>query len=422
MSPARSAATPFVAVQNGTVAVPAPASEHPATVRSTYKEAPAASATRGTVSPVTAAASSVDVAMRRWRTRRPGFDIIDSALRGSGSLLRLGSARGGRTTRTTYVGYVVLRRRGSYARRVADDPLLSIAEELYSLPPGEFTGTRNQWAKQTKGDGDAELAKRVTELRKPSVAAWVVNMLMRHQGDQMSQVLDLGASLRQAQSDLDGDALRELTRQRRQLTTAVTRQGRTLAGELGQKVTEAVADQVQDTLHAAMVDEDAAAAVRSGLLVSALAATGVGSADVVDAVAVPAAIGMTPRPRAMPERKRPELSVVPEPEPAPDEAEREREAARSAARAEVDRAVSEADEARRKVRKAEKRVGKVQARTLQAAEELEEARGRVAELEHELESLDDDAAAAEEKKEKAAERYVEAQEVLEQKRAALDRL
>ena len=305
---------------------------------------------------------------------------------------------------------------------MADDPLLSIAEELYSLAPGEFTGTRNQWAKQTKGDGDAELAKRVTELRKPSLAAWVVNMLMRHQGDQMSQVLDLGASLRQAQSDLDGDALRELTRQRRQLTTAVTRQGRTLAGELGQKVTESVADQVQDTLHAAMVDEDAAAAVRSGLLVSALAATGVGSADVVDAVAVPAAIGMTPRPRAMPERKRPALSVVPQPEPAPDEAEREREATRAAARAEVDRAVSEADEARRKVRKAEKRVGKVQARTLQAAEELEEARGRVAELEHELESLDDDAVAAEEKKEKAAERYVEAQEVLEQARAALDGL
>jgi hypothetical protein len=312
--------------------------------------------------------------------------------------------------------------RGSYARRVATDPLLSIAEELYSLPPAEFTGTRNQWAKQTKGDGDAELAKRVTELRKPSVAAWVVNMMMRHQGDQMAQVLDLGASLRQAQSDLDGDALRELTRQRRQLTTAVTRQGRTLAGELGQKVTEAVADQVQDTLHAAMVDEDAAAAVRSGLLVSALAATGVGSADVVDAVAVPAAIGMTPRPRAMPERKRPDLSVVPDPEPAPDDAKREREAAQASARAAVDRAVAEADEARRRVRKAEKRIGKVQARTLQAAEELEEARGRVAQLEHELETLDDDAAAAEEKKEKASERYVEAQEVLEQARAALDEI
>jgi hypothetical protein len=116
---------------------------------------------------------------------------------------------------------------------VATDPLLSIAEELYSLPPTEFTGTRNQWAKQTRADGDPELAKRVGELRKPSVSAWVVNMMMRHQGEQMAQVLDLGASLRQAQSDLDGDALRELTRQRRQLTTAVTHQGRTLAAELG---------------------------------------------------------------------------------------------------------------------------------------------------------------------------------------------
>lgn len=311
----------------------------------------------------------------------------------------------------------------SYARPVAADPLLPIAEELYALLPGEFTGTRNQWAKQTKSDGDAELAKRVTDLRKPSVAAWVVNMMMRHQGEQMSQVLDLGASLRQAQADLDADALRELTRQRRQLTTAVTRQGRTLAGELGQKVTETVADQVQDTLHAAMVDEQAAAAVRSGLLVSPLAATGVGAADVVDAVAVPAAIGMTPRPRPMPERKRAGLAAVPDPEPAPDEAERAREAAQQAqekaAREEVERAVAAADEARRKVRKAEKRVTKVQARTLQAAEELEEARRRVVDLEHELETLDDEAVAADERKERADERYAEAQEQLEQARTAL---
>ena len=181
---------------------------------------------------------------------------------------------------------------------MATDPLLSIAEELYALPPAQFTGTRNQWARQTKAEGDPALATRVTALRKPSLSAWVVNMMMRHQGEQMAQVLELGASLRRAQADLDGDALRELTRQRRQLTTAVTRQGRTLAGDLGQKVTEPVADQVQETLHAAMVDEDAAAAVRSGMLVTALAATGVGAADVVDAVAVPAAIGMAPHDRA----------------------------------------------------------------------------------------------------------------------------
>ncbi len=299
------------------------------------------------------------------------------------------------------------------------DPLLSIAEELYSLPPGEFTGTRNQWAKQTRTDGDADLAKRVSELRRPSVAAWVVNMMMRHQGEQMAQVLDLGDALRAAQSDLDGDALRDLTRQRRQLTTAVTRQGRELAAELGQKVTEAVADQVQGTLHAAMVDEDAASAVRSGLLVTALAATGVGAADVVDAVAVPAAIGMTPRPRPMPERKRAELAAVPDPEPAPDEEAQARAAERKAAEEAVERARGAADDARKRLRKARRRVEKVQARTLQTAEELEEVRRRVAELEHELETLDDEAVTADEKAERSETRYAEAQEALEQAQSDL---
>ncbi len=162
---------------------------------------------------------------------------------------------------------------------------------------------------------------------------------------------------------------------------------------------------MQDTLHAAMVDEDAAAAVRSGMLVTALAATGVGKADVVDAVAVPAAIGMTPaaarrcRPRA-----RPGCRVVPDPEPAPDE---EKAGAGRPRLAAAQQAVDAAAVARptrpgRRSRKAHKRRSRrSQARTLQAAEELEEARRRVAELEHEIEILDEEAAATEHKVERA---------------------
>ena len=300
---------------------------------------------------------------------------------------------------------------------MATDPLLSIAEELYALSPGEFTGTRNQWAKQAKADGDKELASRVTELRKPSMAAWVVNMLVRHQADEMAQVLDVGASLRQAQENLDGDALRELTRQRRQLTTAVTHQGRVLAGDLGQKVTQAVADQVESTLHAAMVDEQAAAALRSGMLVSALTATGVGDVDVVEAVAVPSAIGLTARPRTMPAKKRAELSVVPDPEP--DREQQAREAERAAAQKAVDEAVAAADDAQKRLRKATKRVKRIEARTLQVADELEEARRRVADLEHEQEVLDDEAVTADEKRERAEQRYTAAQEALEKAQAAL---
>ena len=50
----------------------------------------------------------------------------------------------------------------------------------------------------------------------------------------------------------------------------MTTRARGVAGSLGTKVTPAVADQVESTLTAAMVDEGAARAVRSGLLVAAI--------------------------------------------------------------------------------------------------------------------------------------------------------
>lgn len=306
---------------------------------------------------------------------------------------------------------------------MAAEELLSIAEELYALPPGEFTGTRNQWAKQTKAAGDPALAIRVTELRKPSTAAWVVNMMVRHQADQMTQVLDLGASLRQAQDDLDADALRELTRQRRALTAAVTTQGRRLAGDLGQRVTEQVADQVQGTLHAAMVDEGAAAAVRSGLLLTHLVSTGVEGLDVGETVAVPEAIGVTARPRSRPAARRPGLAVVPDREPEASDEDRQERAARQAARREaqeaLDAAVTLADEAQRRLRKARRRVTKVEARTLQTGTELDEARRRVAELEHEQEALDEASVAADEKVSRAEERYAVAQQAVQDAKAAV---
>ena len=314
------------------------------------------------------------------------------------------------------------------------DPLLSIAEELYSLAPGEFTGTRNEWARQTRADGDRELAERVTALRRPSTAAWVVNMLMRHQAEQMTQVLDLGASLRRAQADLDGDALRELTHQRRRLTTVLTQQGRELARDLGQKVTGSVAEQVEDTLHAAMVDEGAAAAVRSGMLVAALTATGVEQADVADALAVPAALGLAPRARTRPAARRTALHAVPEKPRAsgdpgdPGDADvatrarqrEEAEARRRARQQSLDEARAAADEEKRRLRKARKRVSRLEARTLQVADELEQLRGRAAELEHELDTLDERSDRARTRRDRVEERYAQAHDALSAAETSLD--
>ena len=135
--------------------------------------------------------------------------------------------------------------------RVADHELLEIADELYALRSGDFTPARDARAKELKG---TDLAAPVKALKKPSLAAWVVNLLVRRDADQVDQVLSLGAALREAAAGMDGDELRNLTKQRRQLTAAVTTGARALAASGGVKVTQAVADQVEATLTAAMVD------------------------------------------------------------------------------------------------------------------------------------------------------------------------
>jgi hypothetical protein len=167
--------------------------------------------------------------------------------------------------------------------------LAQVANELYGLPPSEFVATRAARATQASGE-DKTLAAEIRRLPKPSVAAYVVNQLVRSYHDDLEQLIELGAALRQAQVGLDGAELRKLDQQRRRVTRAVAAQGKALASEAGTSVSAAAAVQVDETLHAAMADPDAAEAVRSGRLSRALSATGFGPVDVVGAVAAPAAL------------------------------------------------------------------------------------------------------------------------------------
>lgn len=266
--------------------------------------------------------------------------------------------------------------------------LLDLADELYALPLAAFTPARDARARELKDP-------RVKALRKPVLAAWVVNLLVRHEAEQVDQVLSVGEALRSAAEGMDAAQLRELTRQRRQLTAAVTTRARAVARERGVKVTDAVADQVEATLTAAMLDAGAAAAVRSGLLVTPLAATGVEAVDAAAAVALPEALGFTAAPVSR------ELRVVPDPDPG--EVERARRAeALEHAQATLGQARGEHDEAQAEVTA-------LQARALQVAAELEEARRRVAELEETAEAVDDDLAEAEDARDAAASRLADAQ-------------
>ncbi|HXH78005.1 hypothetical protein [Nocardioides sp.] len=292
------------------------------------------------------------------------------------------------------------------------DPLLDLADELYSLPLADFTPARDAAAKEHKAD--TSFAARVKALKKPSLAAWVVNLLVRRDAPQVEQVLAVGAALREAQANLDGEELRALTRQRRQLTAAVTTQARGLAHEEGVKVTQAVADQVEATLTAAMVDEGAAAAVRSGLLVAALSATGVDEVDVAAALAVPEALGFAAAPRDATPPPRPELHVVPDPEAD--------EKARAAAARVVKDARAEVDAAREALAAAVADVDALQARALQLQAEVDELKGRIAQLESDLEENDDELVDAEDVKSEAEDALAETETQLARAEAALARL
>lgn len=256
--------------------------------------------------------------------------------------------------------------------------LLTLADALYALAPGEFTAARDAAAKEHKAD--RELAAAIKALRKPALSAWVVDLLVRRETAQVEQVLAVGESLREAAAALDGDELRALTRQRRQLTAAVTSLARSTAAQEGVRVTDTVAEQVEATLTAAILDTEAARAVRSGLLVAPLSATGVGAVDVSAAVALPEALGFSAIPRTAPEPARPELTVVPDPEP-DETARREAEAALS----EAERALAEAEASATAARADTERH---RATSLRLQAEMEELRGRLAELEDEADETD----------------------------------
>jgi len=156
------------------------------------------------------------------------------------------------------------------------------AQELYRLPPEAFVAARDAAAEQRRADGDREGAAALKVLRRPSLAASLVNLLAQDSPDLLGQLLDLGPALAQAQTGHDAAALRELGRQRRALVDAVTA---TAVESAGRDVTAAVREEVAGTLEAALADPASAQAVRSGRLVRSLSYAGFGDVDLSDAVA-----------------------------------------------------------------------------------------------------------------------------------------
>jgi hypothetical protein len=148
----------------------------------------------------------------------------------------------------------------------------------HGLPPGAFTAAREARAAEARRAGDRALAAAIRKLRRPTTGAWLANLLVRRRHDQVVELLELGAVMREAQSQLAADDLRHLSRQRQQVVAALGREAVGLARAAGESVGAEAGRELEATLEAALADAAASEALRVGCLTKALQYSGLGPA------------------------------------------------------------------------------------------------------------------------------------------------
>jgi hypothetical protein len=244
---------------------------------------------------------------------------------------------------------------------------------LYAAPPGEFVQRRDELARSLRKDGDREAADDVKKLRKPSVAAWAVNQLARHEKMRLRGLFTAGERLRAAHEQvLAGGPLDTLEHARddeRKAIGELVGAARGLLDEAGHPPTEAVLDRVRETLHAAVVDEDLAEHVRAGRLEKEERATGFGFTSLPATTAKPR--------RPAPARPKP-AGPKPAPKPATDTAaaakRRRAEERLKAARSELAEAERALRGSKRELELAEREVERRRSAVESAERALERAR------------------------------------------------
>src|SRR6476660_5238148 len=65
-----------------------------------------------------------------------------------------------------------------------------VADELYEVPPEEFVALRKARQDDARADGDRALAADISALAKPSVAAWVCNVLVRAHREEIEGLVE----------------------------------------------------------------------------------------------------------------------------------------------------------------------------------------------------------------------------------------
>jgi hypothetical protein len=246
-------------------------------------------------------------------------------------------------------------------------------DELYGIPLGEFTATRNDLAKRLKKAGQKAEAERVGGLAKPSISAWAVNQLARREADRVRELLEAGERLVEAQKEAlagkGADRLDEASRRQREAIRKLVQAALKSLEEAGNRPSDAVKERIASSLRAASVDPDGRRLLESGRLAEDAQSAGLG----LLAGIAPARGKPTAAPRSANARREARLLVAHENLEAArrDEARLGEEAAE--AEREAQGAAAAADEAAKRARS-------LAAEAAQAAKRVEQAKKLLARL------------------------------------------
>ncbi|MFF1659580.1 hypothetical protein [Streptomyces sp. NPDC058255] len=261
----------------------------------------------------------------------------------------------------------------------------AVLDELYTTPPSDFVARRETLAAAAKTAGRVDDARRIHAARRPTLAAWAANLLLRSQPEESRQFLELGRALREAYHAMDAGGLKDLSAQRRRVVSALSRQAAQLARDAGHRLSELVQQDLEATLRAVLADPDAADQWAGGRLVNAL----------------------TPpsefRPGTAPAVERPGTRSRPAPPPPPPaRASKDELAERRRARQEqLARAKEAAEAAEQRLREERARQANVDAELQRARERTEQARRRMSAVEEQLQQAREEFQQAENEQQEA---------------------
>jgi hypothetical protein len=135
-------------------------------------------------------------------------------------------------------------------------------DALYRDPPSAFVAGRDRLAREARDAGRREEAERIKALRRPSAAAWLINVAALSAPDLLAAFAEASRRLGEVQGralDGDEDAVAEwraAAAREREASRAVVDAGRSLAVETGAKVSPRAVESAAETLQAAAGDPD----------------------------------------------------------------------------------------------------------------------------------------------------------------------